>query len=74
MWSISFESEGRGYLNLYRPYATRPAPPLLCKIAKLKTGAYLLKCKKIFYISIDISFVSAYNKCEEMEGGHRNEV
>ena len=47
---------------------------LACKIAKLKTGAYLLKCKKIFYISIDISFVSAYNKCEEMEGGHRNEV
>ena len=34
----------------------------------------MLKCKKIFYISIDISFVSAYNKCEEMEGGHRNEV
>ncbi len=34
----------------------------------------MLKCKKIFYIPIDISFISAYNKCEEMEGGHRNEV
>ena len=40
----------------------------------MEDGARLLKCKKIFYISIDISFVSAYNKCEEMEGGHRNEV
>lgn len=45
-----------------------------CKIAKLKMGAQLLKCKKIFYIIIDISSVSAYNKSEEMEGGHRNEV
>ena len=43
-------------------------------LTKWKMGAYLLKCKKIFYISIDISFVSTYNKCEEMEGGHRNEV
>ena len=34
----------------------------------------MLKCKKIFYISVDISSVSAYNKSEEMEGGHRNEV
>lgn len=41
---------------------------------EMEDGACLLKCKKIFYISIDISFVSAYNKCEEMEGGHRNEV
>lgn len=41
---------------------------------EMEDGARLLKCKKIFYISIDISFDSAYNKCEEMEGGHRNEV
>ena len=45
-----------------------------CKIAKLKTGVCLLKCKKIFYIIIDISSVSEYNNSEEMEGGHRNEV
>lgn len=41
---------------------------------EMEDWACLLKCKKIFYIPIDISFVSAYNKCEEMEGGHRNEV
>ena len=29
----------------------------------------MLKCKKIFYIVIDISSVSAYNKSEEMQGG-----
>jgi hypothetical protein len=34
----------------------------------------MLKCKKKFYISVDISFVSVYNKSEEIEGGHRNEV
>lgn len=34
----------------------------------------VLKCKIIFYISVDISFVSSYNKSEEMEGGHHNEV
>ena len=32
------ESEGRGYLNLYSPYAPRPAPPFLYKIAKWKRG------------------------------------
>jgi hypothetical protein len=34
----------------------------------------MLKCKKIFYISVDIYFVTTYNKSEEIEGGHRNEV
>lgn len=34
----------------------------------------MLKCKKIFYITIVNSFVSVYNKSEETEGGHRNEV
>ena len=38
MWNTSFESEGRGYLNLYSPYAPRPAPPFLYKIAKWKRG------------------------------------
>lgn len=47
---------------------------VVCKIAKLKAGACVLKYKKIFYIIIDISSVSAYNKSEETEGGHRNEV
>ena len=47
---------------------------IACKIANLKTGVCLLKCKKIFYIIIDISSVSEYNNSEEMEGGHRNEV
>lgn len=37
-------------------------------------GSTVLKCKKIFYISVDVSFVSAYNKSEEIEGGHHNEV
>ena len=34
----------------------------------------MLKCKKIFYIYIDDSSVSAYNKSEEIEGEHHNEV
>lgn len=41
---------------------------------EMEDWGIVLKCKKIFYISIDISFVSAYNKSEEMEGGHHNEV
>ena len=37
MWNTSFESEGRGYLNLYSPYAPRPAPPFLYK---MEEGGY----------------------------------
>ena len=47
---------------------------LAYKIAKWKTGVHLLKCKKIFYITVDISSFSAYNKSEKIEGGHHNEV
>lgn len=41
---------------------------------KMEYGDMMLKCKNIFYISIDNSSFSVYNKYEEREGGHRNEV
>ena len=48
--------------------------PSSVKNREVGDGGTVLKCKKIFYISIDASFVSAYNKSEEMQGGHHNEV
>ena len=44
------------------------------KNREIEDGAYLLKCKKIFYITVDVSSFSAYNKSEKIEGGHHNEV
>ena len=57
-----------------QPLGSKTGAPSSVQNREMKEGVLQLKCKKIFYIYIDISFVSAYNKYEEMKGGHRNEV
>ena len=75
MWNIAFDIARVGGLKISRTCMLQDRrPPLLRKIAKWKTEAHLLKCKKIFYITVDISSFSAYNKSEKIEGGHHNEV
>lgn len=60
--------------KLIQPLGSQTGAPSSVQNRGMEDGGYLLKCKKIFYIIIDISSVSAYNKSEEMEGGRRNEV
>jgi len=34
----------------------------------------MIKCKKIFYTSVDNTLVFAYNMSKRIKGGHHNEV